>query len=51
MLSDVPKLVHHLLRNTLSALLAADRVGKDDLVDQLAHRLLEAPVTLVVEWA
>ena len=46
--SNAPNLVHHLLRYTLSVLLAADRVGKDDLVDQPAHRLLEATVGLVV---
>ena len=46
--SNTPELVHHILRYTLSALLATDRVGKDDLVDQLAHRLLEAPVGLIV---
>ena len=43
-----PKFVHHFLRYSLSILLAADRVGKNDLVDQLPHRFLETPVGLVV---
>ena len=45
---NAPKLVHDLLGDAPPVLLASDRVGQDDLVDELAHRLLETPVALVV---
>jgi hypothetical protein len=45
---NAPKLVHDLLGDAPPVLLASDRVGQDDLVDELAHSLLETPVALVV---
>ena len=45
---DVPKFVHDLLGDAPPVILASDRVGQDDLVDELAHGPLESPVALVV---
>lgn len=45
---DLREFIHNVLRDTLSVLLASDRVGQDDLVDKLAHRPLEAPVAFIV---
>src|SRR6266403_5322720 len=45
---DSRKFIHNVLGDTLSIVLAGDRVGQNDLVDEFAHGLLEAPVALVV---
>ena len=37
-----------MLGDTLSVLLAGDRVGKDDLIDKLAHGPLEPSMALLV---
>jgi hypothetical protein len=47
---DAPEFIHNLLRNTLSILLAANRVGQDNLVNQLSHGLLEPSMVLVMVW-
>lgn len=48
---DAPKFVHNLLRNPFTILLASNRVGQHDLVDELAHGPLETSMALIVVWA
>ena len=47
---DLRKFIHNVLGDTFSVLLTSGRVRQDDLVDNLAHRPLEALVAVVVIW-